>query len=133
MIASVLSTVAYFFVNWLHGWPHVALAASGNVYIMATTMTLAAIVFCQIAAAINCRTQLTSVFKIGLFSNHRIWFGIGFEIILIALLMYVPVLQGLFNTTGIAGSDWGLLLSIPIPLILIEELRKAIVRHHLAK
>lgn len=133
MIASVLSTVAYFFVNWLHGWPHVALAASGNVYIMATTMTLAAIVFCQIAAAINCRTQLTSVFKIGLFSNHRIWFGIGFEIILIALLMYVPVLQGLFNTTGIAGSDWGLLLSIPIPLILIEELRKAVVRHHLAK
>ncbi len=133
MIASVLSTVAYFFVNWLHGWPHVALAASGNVYVMATTMTLAAIVFCQIAAAINCRTQLTSVFKIGLFSNHRIWFGIGFEIILIALLMYVPVLQGLFNTTGIAGRDWGLLLSIPIPLILIEELRKAIVRHHLAK
>ena len=133
MIASVLSTVAYFFVNWLHGWPHVALAASGNVYVMATTMTLAAIVFCQIAAAINCRTQLTSVFKIGLFSNHRIWFGIGFEIILIALLMYVPVLQGLFNTTGIAGSDWGLLLSIPIPLILIEELRKAVVRHHLAK
>ncbi|WP_338211413.1 cation-transporting P-type ATPase [Lactiplantibacillus paraxiangfangensis] len=133
MIASVLSTVAYFFVNWLHGWPHVALATSGNVYVMATTMTLAAIVFCQIAAAINCRTQLTSVFKIGLFSNHRIWFGIGFEIILIALLMYVPVLQGLFNTTGIAGRDWGLLLSIPIPLILIEELRKAIVRHHLAK
>ncbi|WP_404821257.1 cation-translocating P-type ATPase [Lactiplantibacillus carotarum] len=133
MIASVLSSVAYFFVNWLNGWPKIALAASGDVYVMATTMTLAAIVFCQIAAAINCRTQITSVFKIGLFSNRRIWFGIAFEIILIALLMYVPVLQGLFNTTGIAGRDWALLFSIPIPLVLIEEIRKAVVRHRLTK
>jgi len=131
MIASLLSTVAYFFVNYLHGWPNVALAASGDTYVMATTMTLAAIVFCQIAAAINCRTQVTSVFKIGLFSNRRIWWGIGFEIALIALLMYVPVLQGLFNTAAINGRDWLLLFSIPIPLILIEEARKAIVRRRL--
>ncbi|MFC6202805.1 cation-translocating P-type ATPase [Lactiplantibacillus nangangensis] len=132
MIASVLSTVAYFFVNYLHGWPNVALAASGDTYVMATTMTLAAIVFCQIAAAINCRTQVTSVFTIGLFSNRRIWWGIGFEIVLIAVLMYVPVLQGLFNTAAINGRDWLLLFSIPIPLVLIEEARKALVRRHLA-
>ena len=132
MIASVLSTVAYFFVNYLHGWPNVALAASGDTYVMATTMTLAAIVFCQIAAAINCRTQVTSVFTIGLFSNRRIWWGIAFEIVLIAVLMYVPVLQGLFNTAAINGRDWLLLFSIPIPLILIEEARKALVRRHLA-
>lgn len=131
MIASLLSTVAYFFVNYLHGWPNVALAASGDTYVMATTMTLAAIVFCQIAAAINCRTKVTSVFKIGLFSNHRIWWGIAFEICLIAVLMYVPVLQGLFNTAAINGRDWLLLFSIPIPLILIEEARKALVRRRL--
>lgn len=58
------------------GWPNQALAASGGLYARATTMTLAAIVFCQIAAALNCRTQVTSVFKFGLFSNHRVWAGI---------------------------------------------------------
>nr|WP_225425656.1 cation-transporting P-type ATPase [Lactiplantibacillus plajomi] len=131
MIAAILSTCAYFFVNWLAGWPTVPLAANGNTYVMATTMTLAAIVFCQIAAAINCRAKLTSIFKIGLFSNHRVWFGIGFEIILISLLMYVPILQELFNTTGIAGRDWAFLFSIPIPLVLIEEIRKAGVRKRL--
>ncbi|MFC6163674.1 cation-translocating P-type ATPase [Lactiplantibacillus dongliensis] len=128
LIASILSTVAYFFVNWLHGWPNVALAGSGDTYIMATTMTLAAIVFCQIAAAINCRTKVNSVFSVGLFSNHHVWWGIIFEVGLLAALMYIPVLQGLFNTTAIMGRDWLLLLSIPIPLVLIEEGRKAIVR-----
>jgi len=128
MIASLLSTVAYFFVNWLHGWPNVALAASGDTYVMATTMTLAAIVFCQIAAAINCRTKVNSVFSVGLFSNHHVWWGILFEVVLLAALMYIPVLQGLFNTAAINGRDWLLLLSIPIPLVLIEEGRKALVR-----
>ena len=91
-------------------------------------MTLAAIVFCQIAAAINCRTTVNSVFSVGLFSNHHVWWGIIFEVVLLAALMYIPVLQGLFNTAAIMGRDWLLLLSIPIPLVLIEEGRKAIVR-----
>ncbi|AMV69597.1 cation-transporting ATPase, E1-E2 family [Pediococcus damnosus] len=132
MIASVISTCAYFFVNKLNGWPNVALAASGHVYQEATTMTLAAIVFCQIAAAINCRTKLSSVFSIGLFSNHRIWGGIVFEVILLALLIYVPFLQGLFNTAAIGGREWLLLICIPIPLVLIEELRKYFFRKRAA-
>ncbi|MFC6180196.1 cation-translocating P-type ATPase [Lactiplantibacillus daowaiensis] len=128
LIASVVSTFAYFFVNWTNGWPQVALASHGNTYVLATTMTLAAIVFCQIAAAINCRTKFNSVFSVGLFSNHRIWWGIIFEVALLAALMYLPVLQGLFNTTAIAGRDWAFLLCLPIPLVLIEEGRKAVVR-----
>lgn len=129
LFASALSTFAYFFVNWTNGWPQVALSASGNTYVLATTMTLAAIVFCQIAAAINCRTTYNSVFTVGLFSNRRIWWGILFEVVLLAALMYVPVLQGLFNTTAIASRDWAFLLCLPIPLVLIEEGRKALVRH----
>lgn len=128
LVASIISTLAYFFVNKLNGWPNVALAASGHVYQEATTMTLAAIVFCQIAAAINCRTKLSSVFSIGIFSNRRIWGGIIFEIVLLALLIYVPFLQGLFNTAAIGGTDWLLLICIPIPLVLIEELRKYFFR-----
>ncbi|WP_125766701.1 cation-translocating P-type ATPase [Lapidilactobacillus wuchangensis] len=128
LLESIVSVAAYFFINSRYGWPQTALAASGNVYMLATTMTLASIVFCQIAMANNCRTQVTSVFKIGLFSNHRIWFGIAAEILIVALLMYVPFLQSVFNTTGLALSDWALLFCIPIPLFLLEEGRKAIVR-----
>ncbi|MGI6025228.1 MAG: cation transporting ATPase C-terminal domain-containing protein, partial [Pediococcus parvulus] len=47
---------------------------------------------------------------------------------LLALLIYVPFLQGLFNTAAIGWQDWILLVCIPIPLVLIEEIRKYFMR-----
>lgn len=128
LLASIISIGAYFFVNHLNGWPMTALATDGTVYAMATTMTLAAIVFCQIGAVFNCRTAEQSLFKIGFFSNKRILGGICFEVILIACLMYVPFLQKLFGTTGIQLQDWLFLICIPLPLIIIEEIRKKMIR-----
>ncbi|KRK67110.1 P-type (transporting) HAD superfamily ATPase [Lentilactobacillus buchneri DSM 20057] len=128
LIASAISTFAYFFVNHVNGWPQVPLAGSGLVYAEATTITLAAIVFSQIAAAMNCRTQISSVFSIGLFSNHRILLGIVVEVVLVALLMYVPFLQGVFNTGPLNVTEWGFLFCIPVPIFLVEELRKYVVR-----
>lgn len=128
LLASIISIGAYFFVNHLNGWPTTALATDGTVYAMATTMTLAAIVFCQIGAVFNCRTAEQSLFKIGFFSNKRILGGICFEVILIACLMYVPFLQKLFGITGIQLQDWLFLICIPLPLIIIEEIRKKMIR-----
>lgn len=128
IIASLVSTFSYFYVNMMAGWPHQALFSSGHGYVLATTMTLAAIVFCQIAAAINCRTATTSVFKIGIFSNRRIWAGIIFEIVLIAFLVYTPGVQSVFNTGALRPRDWLLLFGIPIPIFLVEEGRKWLIR-----
>lgn len=129
LIASVICMGAYFFVNILNGWPNIPLAAEGTiVYRQATAMTLAAIVFCQVGMVFNCRTERQSVFKIGLFGNKKVLFGIVFEILLLSALIYVPFLQNIFNTAPIGLKDWALLAVIPIPIVLIEELRKAISR-----
>ncbi|MFT8812494.1 cation-translocating P-type ATPase [Oenococcus sp.] len=127
---SIISTAAYFFANWTFGWPGQALVSSGGDYRKATTMTLAGIVFFQIAAALNARTQRTSVFKIGVFSNYHIDFGILFEILLLLLLMYVPFLQNLFQTGPLNSNEWLLLVCIPVPMVLLEEARKALVRKY---
>lgn len=130
LISSVISTAAYFFVNYQNGWPNVALAASGNVYARATTMVLGAIVFSQIANALNCRTNMASVFKVGLFSNRRVWYGIAFEIVLFAFLTVTPGVQELFNTTVLNPGDWLFLFIIPFPIVLIEEIRKRFARRN---
>ena len=129
LISSLISTAAYFFVNYQNEWPQTVLAASGPVYMRATTMVLGAIVFTQIANVLNCRTNKTSVFKKGLFSNKNIWYGIIFEICLFFILTITPGIQQVFNTTTLAASDWLFLLLLPIPLVLLEEARKWLMYH----
>ena len=130
MLEAAVSMSAYFFVNYLHGWPNVPLAASGPVYVQATTMTLAAIVFCQIGAVMNCRTEKQSIFKVGLFVNRRVLLGIAIEILLLCAIIYVPSLQGVFQTGPIGLKEWGVLILLPIPIILIEEVRKYFSRRY---
>ena len=124
---------AYFYVNAQNGWPAVALASSGVVYQQATTMTLAAIVFCQIGAVLNCRTDLESVFTVGLFSNRQILVGIAVELALLSAIIYVPLLQGVFGTTAIGPFDWLYLVVLPIPMVLLDELRKGLARGRAAR
>lgn len=130
LLESLISMGAYFFVNMLNGWPQVPLAGSGIIYRRATTMTLAAIVFCQIGVVLNCRTEKQSVFKVGLFSNTTVLFGIVFEILLLSAIIYVQFLQGIFNTAPIGLEDWAFLIILPVPIVLIDELRKLILRRY---
>ncbi len=132
LMGSVAAMLGYFLVNLLAGWPATPLAGLGNdadpVYIQATTMTLAGIVFAQIGQVMNCRTEKTSVFKIGLFSNRRIVAGIVFEIALIVFLTLFPPLQGVFHTGPLGVQDYLFLCCIPPIVVAIEELRKAWLR-----
>lgn len=129
MLGSAVSAFSYFFVNFLYGWPNVPLAAAGDpVYVKATATTLAAIVFAQVGAVHNCRTEKQSIFKVGIFSNKQINIGIIIELILIVALVYLPPLQAIFHTASFKWSDWLLLSIWPFLILLIEEARKAIMR-----
>ena len=129
LIESIAAMMCYFFANWLNGWPAIPLAAQGtDAWSHATTMTLSGVVACQIGAVFCCRTNNRSTFEIGLFSNKMIWAGILFEITLLCLLMYVPVLQRLFNTTPLSLLEILFAMCfIPI-IVLLDEIRKYILR-----
>ena len=128
LIESAISMGAYFFVNLMNGWPNVPLASSGFVYQQATTMALASIVFCQIGVVQCCRTEKQSIFKAGLFTNKNVLKGIVFEILLISAIIYVPFMQSIFQTAAIGMREWIYLVLCPIPIVLLDELRKAIFR-----
>jgi len=130
MLESIVAMSAYFFVNFLYGWPNVPLASSGLIYSQATTLTLASIVFCQIGMVLNCRTERESIFKIGLFKNKQVVQGIIVELILVVVLMYVPFVQRVFQTSPVPFAGWIFLFCIPLPIVLIEEARKYYVRHY---
>jgi len=129
LIEAAAGMSGYFFLNWLHGWPSNPLApVNSHVWCMATSMTLACIVCSQIGAVFCCRTNLSSIFTIDILKNRLIVAGVICEIILLALLLYVPFLNEIFNTAplGIAAlafaASW-----VPI-MIFMDETRKLYLR-----
>jgi magnesium-transporting ATPase (P-type) len=132
MIESVASMSAYFFINWLNGWPAQPLAPEGTqLYAMATTMTFAGIVATQIGAVFGCRTDLTSVFRIGLFSNRLILVGIGVELALLAALSYIPFFHPIFNTAPLGLVHWAYVFAWTPVIFFLDEVRKAWLRWRL--
>lgn len=94
------------------------------VYAKGTTMTFAGIVIAQVGNVLASRTNKASVFKTSLTSNKWIWIGIIAQISIIASMVYVPFLQGLFGTAALDLNDWAFLALLAIIVIFAEEVRK---------
>ena len=133
MLGALFSFAAFMFCQVMNGWhPGIEMFGVGNdldqIYVRATTMALAAIVFTQIGEVWNCRTETASVFSVGLFSNKQINKGILFEIALIIFITLFPPLQSVFHTSPLVLNDFVFLVLLPPVILLLEEARKAIVR-----
>ncbi|MCE5259040.1 MAG: cation-transporting P-type ATPase [Chloroflexi bacterium] len=129
-VQGTLAMLAFFFHYWTHGYTGqiLGLPDSGQVYTIATTMTLAATVATQIGNLFAQRTERISVFKYPLFNNRLLWLGIAAEIILLILLSYVPFLQTIFNTGPIPPENVPFLIALIPALLVTDEIRKFFVR-----
>ncbi|NTU71510.1 MAG: cation-transporting P-type ATPase [Coriobacteriia bacterium] len=132
-IQGIAAMAAFFSYYMLHdGWTFAAgvgaMAASGPIYASATTMTHASVVTTQIGNAFAQRTNRESVFKIGLFSNKFLMWGILIEMIIINILIYVEPFQSIFEHGPLGVIDWVILLAMVPLLFVADEIRKFFVR-----
>jgi Ca2+-transporting ATPase len=88
-------------------------------------MTLATIVACQDGNVFACRSEQTSILRLGFFSNPFIWLGIAMEWILVLLITNSTSLNSIFATSPLAPWQWLVLLVCPPIILGAEELRKA--------
>ena len=129
MIEAALGLFGFFFVYWWAGWrPGESLAATGPLYVMATTMSLAGIVACQIGNGLACRSERESILTLGLFSNRSLLWAIVAEVALLLVLIDVPPLANVFHLAPLEVVHWLLLATFGPLLLLAEEGRKAVVR-----
>jgi potassium/sodium efflux P-type ATPase len=140
LLEGVAGMTGFFLVWWSNGYGinelqslnsailnHSATATQTAIYHQATTVTLVAIVACQIGNVFACRSERTSIFRLGFFSNPSIWLGIAAELVLILAIIYIPFLQKIFGTAPLETWQWSVLIICP-PLILVaDEIRKRIV------
>ncbi len=129
-IQSLAAMAAFYFMFWTSGYAGqwLDLPASGLLYRAATAMTLGAVVTTQIGNLFAQRTERTSLVKIGLFSNRLVWVGIATELVLIALIIYVPFLQTIFGTAALGTQHWLFLFAWAPALLVADEGRKLLLR-----
>jgi len=134
-IEAAVGMAGYFYIYYRFGWrPGDVLPGEGTqVYVLATTMVLAAIVIMQIGNGFAVRTERTSILQKGFFTNRFYLFGILSEIVLIMLLVYVPFLQDIFHTGPLQLTDWLFLLAFAPTILIADEIRKWIARRYRAR
>jgi magnesium-transporting ATPase (P-type) len=141
LIEATLGMIGFFMVWRSYGYDFASLQAiapailsrTANpeitfIYAQATTMTLAIIVACQDGNVFACRSERTSIFRLGFFSNPFICVGIATEWILIKSIIDIAQLRQVFSTSPMTPWQWLFLLVCPPILLGAEELRKLLLR-----
>lgn len=126
--------IIYYFVLYQGGWkPGMQLEPNDTTFtnplhLKAITMVFLGIVVMQIANVFACRSDRLSAFKLGLFSNKLILWGIVFELVFASIIIYTPFFQKVFQTAAIGLFDWVILFIFAPLIFLAEELRKKTCR-----
>jgi magnesium-transporting ATPase (P-type) len=134
-VEGLAAMAAFYFMYWTNGYwgKWIDLPAAGALYRGATGMALAAVVASQIGNLFAERSERIPFFKFPLFRNRMIWIGIATELLLVLGIVYVPFLQTFIGTGAFPLKNW-LFLAVWIPaLLLVDELRKIIVRRQDSK
>lgn len=121
-VQSVVAMLAFFFYYWTNGHPGqwLDLPGTGDLYLAATAMALAAVVVTQIGNVFTQRAGHRSILKVPLFSNKLVWIGIITEVLLVFGITYVPFLQKFIGTAAFDLKYW-LFLALFIPALPITD------------
>ena len=129
-----LGVTALFFWR-LHsaGIPLGDFTAGNPVYREALTMTQAGIVVSQFFNSFTVRSDVLSIWTVGLLSNPRLLAAQAFGIAAMCLISYAPPAQRLFHTAALSLTDWALLVAAGALLLAADETRKAVCRWRAAR
>lgn len=136
LISAGLELAGFFWVLTDAGWNPGDATGAGtplhHAYLQATTMTFVGMVLCQVGTAFAARTEKASLRSVGVLSNPLLLWGILFELVLTAMIVYLPPLQELIGTAALSPSQ--LLFMAPFPLVVwgADEVRRWLLRrtHH---
>jgi Ca2+-transporting ATPase len=93
----------------------------------AQTMAFTTLVLFQLFNVFNARSDERSAFE-DAFINPWLWAAVGLSLLLHAAVLYVPVLQEAFSTTGLSAGDWLVCTAVASSVLWVRELSKLVAR-----
>ncbi len=101
---------------------------SGRELPEAITMTFVSLVLIQFFKAYNFRSDRHSVFRRP-FANKWLNLAIAWEVALLLVVVYLPVLHGPFGTYSLPLIDWIIVIGVAITVMPVLEIAKWMERH----
>ncbi|CAG2170920.1 unnamed protein product [Oppiella nova] len=98
-----------------------------------TTMTFTCFVFFDMFNALSCRSQVKSVFTIGLLTNKPFVISVTGSLICQMLVIYLPQLQKIFVTEALSVGDLLFLFCITSTVFIVSEVRKLFKRRAISR
>ena len=107
-----LTLAAYFLGEYI-------LSDPGEAYAAANTMSFATLTLCQLFHAFDVRSERTSLFRIGVFSNPAMNRAFLLGLLLQLSVLLLPPLQRVFSVVHLSGLEWAAVLTLsvlPVPV-----------------
>lgn len=101
---------------------------AGRGEVEARALCFVTLILVQFFNAFNCRSERRSLFLIGVFANWWLWLAILWECAILALLLYVPILQRSFRTFPLDAGDWLIVIASASTIFIAAEVYKVIMR-----
>jgi P-type Ca2+ transporter type 2C len=101
--------------------------SSGRDHSEAQTICFVTLILIQFFNSFNCRSLEYSLFKIGLFTNKWLLLAIGWECVMLGIVVYLPILQGPFNTYALTLVDWVIAILSASTIFIGAEIYKLII------
>jgi nucleotide-binding universal stress UspA family protein len=97
--------------------------------------TIAFVTLCvsELVRAFTARSEYHSIFSIGFFSNKWMVWAVGFSLLLVLTVVYVPFLQPFFDTVPLTLDDWLMMAPFFFASAIAMELLKFYFRSRSAK
>jgi len=94
----------------------------------AETMAFATLSLCELFRAYTARSERTSIFTIGVFSNKWMQYAVGASIFLLFIVTAVPFLRPIFNTHFPSIREWSTIIGLALIPAVSEEITKFFLR-----
>lgn len=91
------------------------------------TVAFTVLVILQLVNALSVRHARATMFT-GLFTNHWLWRALATGLLLQLLVIYLLILNTAFSPVPLDGRHWLLVIACAVVFIIVEELRRAVVR-----
>ena len=93
---------------------------------MAPTMAFVTLSFSELVRAFTARSERVPILKIGMFKNKVMNWAILSSLVLLMAVVYIPFLQGIFDTVPLGWTQWEVILPLLLVPSIAAELTKVI-------